>query len=256
MKESPNLKQFVKENASVMFGLDKRIFTTLKHLLFHPGTLTRAFAKGDVRSFTPPTTLYFTINLLFFLLLPLVNSGGIKLLSFSYNGFTKVDGAIKELILKDLEQSGLSEAVYRAQFDSFITYNQPALIFVLIPFLVLILRILNLNNRTALLSHTVYAFHFMSFFLLTFLLLGTTVNMITSLFHYLRNETIIPYLFGTPLIVYAIWMFFYLFKSLKVVYENPFWVSLLKSLALCLSFIGLMFVYTSFLMALCVLSVN
>jgi len=254
-EEGPNLKQFVKENTSVMFGADKRIISTLKYLLFRPGRLTHAFTKGD-QSFTPPTTLYFTINLLFFLLLPLVNSGSIKLLAFSYEGFTQVDGFVKELILEDLKSSGLSSEVYQAHFDSFIKYNQPALIFVLIPFIVLALRLLYLKSRSALLFHTVFAFHFMAFFLITFLLLGVIVNATTLVMHYLRNETIIPYLFGTPLLLYAVVVFYYLFRSLKVVYEDRLWIGFLKSLVLFISFIGLTFLYTRILIVLCIVSVN
>ena len=256
VEERLNLKQFVKENASIMFGLDRRIIATVKHLLFRPGSLTQAFSKGDTESFTSPTTLYFTINLLFFLFLPLVNSGDIKLFAFSYEGFTKSEGLVKEWVLSDLEQSGLSEVIYQTQFDSFIKYNQPALIFVIIPFLVLILRLINLRNRTTLLSHTVYAFHFMSFFLVTFLLLGVAVNLMVLVAQYFPSESVMLYLITIPLILYGVWVFLYLFSSHKLVHGSPIAISLLKSLALLVAFIGLMFIYTRLLVVLSIVSVN
>jgi len=254
--ESQNLKQFVKENASSIFGLDRRIVTTLRLLLFRPGQLTSSFVKGDIHAYTPPTTFYFTINLVFFLLLPIVNSGSIKIFGFSYEGFTKTDGMVKEWVLEDQEESGLTEEVYKATFNSFIKYNQPALVFVIVPFLVLILRIANLKYKRALLTHTVYAFHFMSFFLISFLILGSTVNFIALTLQYFKSESLISFLLTTPLFLYAIWIFYYLFKSIKVVYQNTFLSNLIKSLTILISMVGLLFIYTRFLLALCIFSVN
>ena len=240
-----------------MFGLDRRIFLTFKYLIFRPGKLTKEFIKGDVRSFTPPTTLYFTINLLFFLILPIVNSGGVKLFSFTYGGFVdSKDGIVKEYVLDDMRDSGLTEEVYQAHFDSFIKYNQPALIFVIIPFLIILLRLINVRNQTGFLSHTVYAFHLMSFYLVSFLFLGVLVNLIVPLLKYLPEESISFFLIPIPLFSYAIWFFYYLFKSLRVVYKDSLWIGFLKSIFLLASMMGLLFLYIRFLVALSILNVN
>ena len=254
----PNLRHFLQENISVMFGVDRRIFPTLNHLLFSPGKLTREYISGETQAFTPPTTLYFTINLLFFLLLPIVNSGGVKLFSFSYENFVNNnEGPIAEMIIADMNSTGLPEAVYIAQFDSFIRYNQPALIFIIIPFLIGILSLLNIRQRSRLLSHTVYAFHFMSFYLVTFLLFGALANGILPLIRFMPKEDfLLVILPSIPLLLYALWTYYYLFKSISVVYAGPIWISLVKAIFLLVSLVGLLFLYTRLLLTLSIMSVN
>ncbi len=262
-KEEQNLRNFLKENVSVMFGLDKRIFATFKHLLLRPGKLTKAFMKGSRHDYTPPATLYFTINLLFFLFLPVINSANFELFAFTYSEFMGGDDVsiTKQFIQDDLIDSGLSEAVYQAQFDSFIKYNQPALVFVFIPFFILLFKLLNIKHQNGMLSHAVLAFHFMSYFLLTSLFLGALINLLIPLTNILLDYFSLEGTFSllvvlVPLIIFIAWLVYYLFKSLTVVYGGPFWINLGKTLLSLAAFWGLFFLYTRCLIVFAILSVN
>ena len=104
-----SLKFFFNNLISEMFGVEGRLPRTIKILLFHPGKLTKDYINGNYSNYIAPTTLYFTINLIFFLLLPLINTDNVKFLSFSYSGFTMSDGFYNNQIKSDLSKSNLSQ---------------------------------------------------------------------------------------------------------------------------------------------------
>lgn len=248
--ENLTLNKFIKSNASVMFGLDSRLWSTLKLLLFYPGKLTKEFTNGNEEKYTAPTTLYFTTNLLFFLLQPVINKGFVRILNFSYKGFTKNEGLYQKLITKDLQLSGLSEIVYEVKFDAFITYNQPALIFIMIPFLAIFLKLLELRKPTKVIDHIVQAFHFMSFFLIVFLLITACANFIAFL---LDNTglviTISSLVFVASIIVY-------LARSFNVTSDNTIIISIIKALVFFIFFFTLFWGYVNLLVFFTMLNVG
>lgn len=236
-------KGFVKDNASNMFGIDRRLWQTLKLLLFHPGQLTKSWLEGGQGQFTAPTTLYFTANFLFFFLQPIVNTGKIRLLSFGYEGFMATEGLYRSWIKEDLAKSGLSEMVYQVKFDAFITYNQPALIFIMIPFLVMFLWLMELKSGKKLIHHTVHAFHFMTFFLILFLSIAGTANVISWGFPALNQ-----WLF--PIALACLFLFQIVYWALAIHrLRAHFWgISLLKSLFMTTALNFLLWAYVQVLL--------
>lgn len=244
------LGEFIKSNASIMFGLDKRLWRTLKLLFLSPGKLTKEHLAGDINQFTSPTTLYFSCNFLFFLLLPIVNSGNVKLLHFSYNGFVSNEGFHKRLLNADLISSGLSEIIYQTQFDSFITYNQPALIFIIIPFLALFLKLIEYKSKKRIINYTVQAFHFMTYFLLVFLLIASLANILTWLF---SGD---GFIIATLLIIFLAALLFYLTNSFIIISNNGIVYSLIKSVFFIILFSILLYGYVNLLYFLTILNVG
>ncbi|MEL6561779.1 MAG: DUF3667 domain-containing protein [Bacteroidota bacterium] len=248
--ENLTLNKFIKSNASVMFGLDRRLWSTLKLLLLYPGRLTKEFTNGNEEKYTAPTTLYFTTNLLFFLLQPIINKGYVRILNFSYKGFTKNEGLYQKLITDDLQLSGLSEIVYEVKFDAFITYNQPALIFIMIPFLAIFLKVFELRKPTKVIDHIVQAFHFMSYFLIVFLLITASANLVAFL------------LDGTGLVITISSLVFiasiiaYMARSFSITSNNSIIISIVKALVFFVFFFVLFFGYVNMLIFFTILNVG
>ncbi len=236
-------KGFVKDNASNMFGIDGRLWITLKLLLFHPGKLTKAWLEGGQSQFTSPTTLYFTSNFLFFFLQPIVNTGKIRLLSFGYEGFMATEGLYRNWIREDLAKSGLSELVYQVKFDAFITYNQPALIFIMIPFLTMFIWLMELKSGKKLIHHTVHAFHFMTFFLILFLSIAGVTNIIAWSFPAINH-----WLFPIALIFLFLLQVIYWGLSIHQL-RGHFWgISVLKSIVMTVALNFLLWAYVQVLL--------
>ncbi|MCA9731097.1 DUF3667 domain-containing protein [candidate division KSB1 bacterium] len=182
-KPELSLKFFLGKLVSEMFGVEGRLPKTLKVLLFKPGELTKNYFREKSTDYIPPTTLYFTINLIFFLLLPFINNENVKFLSFSYSGFLMGNGFYAEQLQADQSASNLPVDEYRALFDSHITYNQPALIFTVIPFFALLLMLLEIRQKRYYLEHLVTSFHFMSFFLIVFFLTAAFFSLAFWIMH-------------------------------------------------------------------------
>lgn len=246
---------FVKDNASNMFGLDRRLWKTLKWLLFHPGKLTKAYVSGSHNQFTAPTTLYFSINFLFFFLQPMVNSGKIKLLNFGFRGFTASEGFRKNWIMEDMVESGLSEIVYQVKFDAFITFNQPALIIIIIPFLALFIWLIEGKSSGKFIHHTVHAFHFMTSYLIVFLLVGGLSNVIS----WGLSEQFLglnQWLFPISLICLLLFVIIYWAISFRHLRNQNWGICLLKSIGVSIGFSGVMLVYVNLLLLWTIFSVG
>ena len=65
--------RFLARSASEFFGVDGRVWVTLRDLLFRPGALTVAYVEGRRRRYLRPLRVYLTSTLLFFVLLTLLD---------------------------------------------------------------------------------------------------------------------------------------------------------------------------------------
>ncbi|MCP4270427.1 MAG: DUF3667 domain-containing protein [Gammaproteobacteria bacterium] len=240
-------KYFLNNLMSEMFGIEGRLPKTIQTLLFHPGRLTKYYIDNNYSNYIAPTTLYFTINLIFFLLLPFINTENSKFLSFSYSGFTMTEGFYKDQILSDLLKSSLQIEEYRAMFDTHISFNQPALIFIIIPFFALLLKVMEIGRERYYVEHIIFSFHFMSFFLIVFSLIASLSSFVVWL--------ILAFDINLPIVLiieYFLYLFIglflvYLFLAIRTYYNHKITTTIWKTILLFFGFIGIFFGYISFL---------
>lgn len=252
-----SLKNFLSDLISETFGVEGRLPKTIRTLLFNPGELTKFYIAGSTKKYISPMSLYFTLNLLFFLLLPIINSKSIKFLSFSYSGFTKAKGFFSSVITSDLSKSNLSIEVYKSLFDAHITYNQPALIFFIIPFFALLLKLVEAKNKRYYVEHLVFSFHFMSFFLILFFISAAS----SSLLIWIISKWFEVSNLGIPVLLYVILIFIslflvYLFLALRKYYKHNTVKSIFKTLLLFIGFIIIFMSYIFFIFFQTILSVG
>ena len=57
-----------------LLDIDGRLANTIKKLMFSPGYLSKEFIEGRRVSYTPPLRMYLVISLLFFVMIPLIQS--------------------------------------------------------------------------------------------------------------------------------------------------------------------------------------
>jgi len=242
-----SLKSFSNQFLAEMFGVDGRLLKTLKALLFHPGKLTKIYINEKSTAYLSPISLYFMINFVFFLLLPLVNTKNVKFLSFSYSSFSRTEGYFKNKLESDLSKSNMPEEVYKALFDTHLAYNQPALIFIIIPFFALLLKLVEIRRKRFYVEHLVFAFHFMSFFLILFLLTAAASSFIFRI-----PETVTMHIPVFKIFQYIFYLFMflfgiYLFQAIRIYYQHSVFSSIWKTTILSLGFIGIFVGYIGFL---------
>lgn len=69
-----SLKDYLREFFTSVFSYDSRIWTTVKHLLFKPGRVPKEYINGKRTRYANPFRFYFTVSILFFLMIQLTLS--------------------------------------------------------------------------------------------------------------------------------------------------------------------------------------
>ena len=234
---SPALKQIAKE----IFHLDRNIPKTVWKLFSRPGHLTNASFHSPNEKWVHPFKLYLAINLIFFILTPLLNSSNFEVFSFDVRSRIRLDEDFNKKIEKACVSDQISKEIYIERFNAHIKYNQPALMFLIIPFWGLLLQIMYIHNRLPFSLHLTHAMHLLAFFLML-LLLAQGLFQLFKLFGLPQN---ILGLLVIPLI--GLCFLIYLFRSLKNVCPDKIGWTLLKSGVLFIGFFLILGVYVNFL---------
>ena len=97
------LHRFLGQSFTEFFGIDGRVWATLRELLFRPGALTSAYLHGQRRRYLRPLRVYLSSTLLFFFLLSLLDPVG------------RIEGIITQR--DDLADTVMTAQAYTAYLD-------------------------------------------------------------------------------------------------------------------------------------------
>ena len=240
-----SLKAFAKSFTVEIFHVDSRIFKTLYALFFKPGHLTLAYFKTSERQYVQPLKLYFVINLIFFLITPILNTPHFRVFSFSMESLTGRNQTYQKIIKEQIQAIDVSEEIYEERFNAHIKYNQPAFVFLVIPFFAFILNMVNFKNKRYYVEHLIFSTHLLSFLLLFLLIIIFLFRFLTF---GLKCFTISSGLVGLIIVIaFFIWLLIYLVVATRGFYKNRILTSISKSLILFAGFIVTIGGYTQFL---------
>lgn len=114
--------RFLAQSVTEFFGIDGRVWVTLRALLFRPGALTVAYVEGQRRRFLRPLRVYLTSTLLFFVLLAVLDPADRLRETFSQGAVTADSTVVVGERLAEVEArlAGAPAAVAerRAEVDS------------------------------------------------------------------------------------------------------------------------------------------
>jgi hypothetical protein len=249
----PLLSDFLSEIAS----FDSKLVRTIKPLIFQPGRLTNAYNEGKRVSYLSPLKMYLVASVIFFITLAYKLPVGI----------IKTDQAPPERQVGTTVKTGSSSpdpenmeeferwardpeiAKKQSRFERYLTQkvlhvkedpkafiarmldNVPKMMFVLLPFFALILKLIYIRSRRLYVEHLIFALHCHAF---VFLVIAG--SQLTS--------------YWLVALGAVIWMSAYLFFAMVRVYRQSFMKTLLKfgilsatyMLVLGLSLLGVLFV--------------
>lgn len=199
-------------------NIDSKFIKSFLLLLFKPGQLTLNYVKGNRNPYMRPFQLFIVVNILFFLLLADADIFRIPAEYYISNEINTQKVEASNLLLDDVKQ----------KYDALSLTNSKLFIFILIPFFSLVFWLVNLKKRHYFGVHTIFAIHYLSFFMLFCVTLVITPKELWT------PRAIQLVIFGAN--------FVYLAFAIKNFYNENWKISILKTficLVLCFMFIFL-----------------
>ena len=204
-----SVKAIVKELTDNVFSFDSRFFITLKYLIIKPGFLTKEYWAGRRTTYLPPLRMYLVLSVFYFFLHSIMDEGLLHFIidkSPQNNPETwalNTDGVpqIFHFIVDNLNK-GIKVTDERQLSKDFWGDYMPSAMFILMPFMGLLLLLVYKKKKLFYSYHliTVLHFHCFVFFL----------NSVEELIPIIQD--IIPLFF-----------FYYAVAMLKAIYQDS-WV--------------------------------
>lgn len=255
-----------------LLNFDSRFFGSLWPLFVRPGLLTKEYLAGRRVRFIPPVRMYLFSSLIFFGMVAFFVSSGDLDFNIDDDaqaeaaadvakepaatsavvggpGFgIRVDGDESEVIFTDAESGPLKDAEDRARhnvekfrkdkdFRQLLVErgvgNLPLMMFLLLPFYALLLKLIYIRSGRYYVEHIIYALHIHSFMFLT----------LASVLGWFLTAPWFGYQAAPPgPLVFAFWgwMLLYAWFAMKRMYGQGWWKTTSKYLFLGVSYIFLL----------------
>lgn len=151
--------RWVQRTVGDLFEIDGKFLHTVRELVLHPGSLTQAWLEGRIASFVRPLRLYLLSSALLF--------GAFALPALSTPLRDAVHGGIQGWIDASPQESESSAALAATANDEQalqriadrITVNLPRVMFILLPFAALLLKLVVRKPRYNYAVHLVWTLH-------------------------------------------------------------------------------------------------
>ncbi|MEM9689267.1 MAG: DUF3667 domain-containing protein [Pseudomonadota bacterium] len=247
-----SLWELIRDAFGDLFELDSRLWATLIPLLIRPGKLTYDYLQGKRARFMPPFRMYLVLSLLFFLVaffnpkeelaflyvpdtVEAVDEGPPVDISIQDEDLDDSDcevdlGDIEEwpeYFQRRLTEERLNRICEKMQADDGASMleslldNIPAALIVLLPLMALALKLLYPLSRRYYVEHLLFFVHFHAFFFLILTLQILWADLINALG---LHEAILV----LPIVVTAFYIPVYLFKAMRRVYGQGFFMTFFK----------------------------
>jgi len=240
-----SMKEVAGDVTHSLLHLDSRVWRTLRLLVRKPGELTREFIAGRHQMYIPPFRLYLAVSILYFALSALLPESGlldvdapesgedvVAPIILSVEGDATADDSCKVSIFGDKPNStDLERAFSRAcentrldggrHFIERFAATAPKLMFLFLPLMAGAAMLFYWRPRRMYAEHLVLFLHNHAF---TYLLLGVTaiLNEITELRFPLAS------VLNLVMFLMWCWLPWYVYRSMRVVYAEGRFKTLLK----------------------------
>jgi hypothetical protein len=230
--QAHSLGHFLGEATELLTHADSRVWATLWPLLARPGFLTREYFAGRRARYLQPFRLYLIMSVLFFVLSAVLGgsrgsdggASGVEATAASPAGSwdctdvtTKLHG-VDSRLLPTLKAACRSiHADNGRQFSERVVHNIGRALFLFLPLMAALMKLLYWWPRRYYLEHLLLLIHNHAF---AFLFLS--ICMLAT--HWVSSDTV-----GGLLFLAAAWyMVRYLYRSMKLVYGQSRWLTVLK----------------------------
>jgi hypothetical protein len=184
-KKQLSIKHFAEETFEGFAHFDNKFISTLRLLFTKPGLLSLDHVEGRQSRHMKPIAFFLVINLLFFLLMFVVNPFSLPL--YNYITFPPfINFNTQHIIREKLNTTHLTMAEYARVFDTKMHSDSKGYIFALIPLYGILCWLLFIRYKRLAVEHLVFATHFTAFVLCYFFL---QIYLLMLPFYYFTDST-------------------------------------------------------------------
>jgi|JI10StandDraft_1071094.scaffolds.fasta_scaffold161027_3 hypothetical protein len=158
---------FFKQFFGAAFFLENSFVRNLWILLTRPGLQATDYLEGRQKRWMPPFSIFFLINIIYFLVNPLTDFNLPLDNQLRYHATTYSKLAIN-MVEKRLEKREISYEDYARKFDVETVGYSKSLMILNVPVLALFLMLIFYKRKLLFVDHFIYAIYFFSFLLLWF----------------------------------------------------------------------------------------
>lgn len=235
-------KGFLKET----FHIESSIVNTLHALILKPGHLTISYLKTSDSNYVQPLKLYFAVNLLFFILIPILSTPQFRVFSFSIESLSANNHCYQRIIEEQINSNNIPKIIYQERFNAHLKYNQSAFVFLVIPIFAGFLKIINLMSKRYYMEHLIFSIHYVSFFLFSIFASILVYRILTLGLKFFINvdNAIVAQIILLGLLICNL---FYLFKASRSYSSESLISSIVKAPIYLVGFLLILGVYVQFL---------
>ncbi|MCU0448876.1 MAG: DUF3667 domain-containing protein [Bernardetiaceae bacterium] len=169
--EDFSVRGYLTDVVQQVTNLDFKLLRSFRTLLFRPGQLTREFALGRRRPYTPPLTLFLMANVLYFFLAPHTNTFNANLANQLHQQFYS-QWATNSLVEKHRASPNFAMPIYDAKYNLVSRDISKSLVIINAPFLALLFFAVNRRRSRYLLVDVAFSLHFFAFLMILLTGLG------------------------------------------------------------------------------------
>jgi len=198
-----SIGQLLGEFFGTIFFFDNRFFLSLRYLLLFPCRMTIEFLDGKRKKFISPVTLFLFFNLIYFFLSPL-SDYSLSLEDQYYSQY--YSSWIQEPMAQKLRTEGLDPDVYAITYQNASDNISQTIMILNIPMIAFFIFLMAFKRRRFYYDSLIFAFHFFSLFMLSWILLDfvdrlcqflpENMSSVTSSSFFYLFAFIIPLLFA------------------------------------------------------------
>ncbi len=206
---------------------DSKLIRTIRTMFRHPGRLSIEWAEGKRVKYVSPIKLYLWITFVFFLVMAF-RSSEIARQSPTASSTASLSGVVvgQSWIQQQVRKLDYERTHNRARFSQAFWNNLPKVLFVIMPVLALVLKLLYWRQRQYYVEHLVFVLHLHSCFFAA-LLLAAFLPPVTANLSPLGEAAV-----GVTIALLSGWMILYTFVALMRFYRQSLWMTGLKTLAM------------------------
>ena len=219
-----SLMVIVREFTNNVFSFDSRFFITLKYLIIKPGFLTTEYWEGKRTTYLPPLRLYLVLSVLYFFIISMVSDDTSVFSKISHSnsdneidrnsGIIRIDESEPQIFhyFVDIINKGIIKTKEQnLSFNDIVFNTLPRAMFILMPFMGVLLLLLYKKNKIFYSYHFIAVLHFHCF-----------VFFVSSI------EELIPFVE----VVLPVFFLYYSLSMLKRIYQNSWMQTSIKFILL------------------------
>lgn len=241
--EDKRIVVFFEEFFHLLFHADSKFLRSLKGLFIKPGQLTSDFNAGRRKIYTPPLTLFFIGNVIYFLIAP------VDIVSSHYISQTQgqvYSKSITPAVEKKMKAKKWTEVQMEERYNEETSHISKMMLILLVFLFSIPVSILYFNRSGYYSDHLAFATEIVSFmvyclFLLIPWLFTLIYILLIKLAHYRISESAVNSYAGVLPLLLLLWL--WITVAAKRIYKQNFAWTLVKSLLICISTIPIIIFY-------------